>query len=131
MPRPDAQRVVVCPADQLAPGERRAVQDARGRTILVYNVRGRYFGLGNICPHQGGPMLDEVTGTTRCTVSADNRYEPEWIREGEIVRCGWHEWEFEIASGRSLIDPKMRVATYPVRVEPAGDAGQPMLVVEV
>jgi nitrite reductase/ring-hydroxylating ferredoxin subunit len=34
-----------------------------------------------------------------------------------LVRCAWHGWEFEIASGRALADPRIRARTYPVRVE--------------
>ena len=37
-------------------------------------------------------------------------------REGEIIRCAWHGWEFEIATGRSLVDPRIRARTYPVEV---------------
>ena len=36
--------------------------------------------------------------------------------DGEILRCPWHQWPFEIATGRCLVDPKARVKTYPVRV---------------
>ena len=38
------------------------------------------------------------------------------MREGEIIRCPWHLWEFEIATGRCLVDPR-RVKTYPVAIE--------------
>jgi nitrite reductase/ring-hydroxylating ferredoxin subunit len=34
-----------------------------------------------------------------------------------IVRCPWHKWEFEIATGRSLVDPRLRVRRYAVRVD--------------
>ena len=34
-----------------------------------------------------------------------------------VVRCPWHKWEFEIASGRSLVDARLRVRRYAVRVE--------------
>jgi nitrite reductase/ring-hydroxylating ferredoxin subunit len=103
-----------------------------GRTIVVYNVSGTYHALGSICPHQGGPVGVEdglVTGTTRMRLTCDDRLEPEWIREGEIVRCGWHLYEFDIATGRALTDDQLRLATYPVRVE-AGDGGLPVVVVE-
>jgi 3-phenylpropionate/trans-cinnamate dioxygenase ferredoxin subunit len=34
------------------------------------------------------------------------------------MRCPWHGWEFDIASGRSLFDPDgVRVRNYPVTVE--------------
>jgi nitrite reductase/ring-hydroxylating ferredoxin subunit len=41
----------------------------------------------------------------------------EIVREGEIIRCPWHLWEFEIATGRCLVDPHVRVKTYPVAIE--------------
>ena len=41
-----------------------------------------------------------------------------WGREGEIVRCPWHGWEFDILTGRSIFNPhKMRVKAYEVTVE--------------
>jgi AcrR family transcriptional regulator len=46
-------------------------------------------------------------------------------REGEIVRCARHGWEFEIATGRALVDPHVRARTYPVTVE----AGQVVVTV--
>ena len=38
-------------------------------------------------------------------------------REGEIIRCPWHAWQFDIATGECLVDPKMRVKTYPIIVD--------------
>jgi nitrite reductase/ring-hydroxylating ferredoxin subunit len=37
-------------------------------------------------------------------------------RDGEILRCAWHGWEFEIATGRALVDPSVRARTFPVAV---------------
>ena len=57
-----------------------------------------------------------VTGTT--LPSKPGEY--IWAREGEIVRCPWHGWEFDITSGRSIFNPhRMRVKTYKVTVEAA------------
>ena len=40
-------------------------------------------------------------------------------RPGEMLRCPWHGWEFDIRTGRSYIDPeKLRVRAYEVVVEP-------------
>jgi len=45
-----------------------------------------------------------------------------WGREGEILRCPWHGWEFDLITGRSIFNPhKMRVKTYEVTVEPGAD----------
>jgi 3-phenylpropionate/trans-cinnamate dioxygenase ferredoxin subunit len=41
-------------------------------------------------------------------------------REGEILCCPWHGWEFDITTGRAIFDPETtRVRSYPVAVEPA------------
>lgn len=34
-----------------------------------------------------------------------------------VVRCPWHKWEFDIASGRCLVDQRLQVRRYGVRVE--------------
>jgi nitrite reductase/ring-hydroxylating ferredoxin subunit len=38
-------------------------------------------------------------------------------REGRILRCAWHGWEFDIETGQALVDPRVRAQTYPVTVE--------------
>ena len=35
------------------------------------------------------------------------------------MRCPWHKWEFDIASGRALVDERLRVRRYAVRVHGA------------
>ena len=43
----------------------------------------------------------------------------EYSRPGEIVRCPWHGWEFDVRTGRSWCDPKrLRLMNYAVSVEP-------------
>jgi nitrite reductase (NADH) small subunit len=110
------RRFFLCEASELAPGER-VVRDVGGRSIGVFNVHGRFFALHNRCPHRGGALcLGAVTGTALPT----DGYRYEYGREGEILRCAWHGWEFEIESGRCLVDPKMRARTFPVEVEDGG-----------
>jgi nitrite reductase (NADH) small subunit len=112
--RPDARRRhVVCAASEIPPGGRRIVQ-LDGRSIGVFNVGGRFHALHNGCPHKGGPLCEgRICGTTLPT----DDYTFAYGREGEIVRCAWHGWEFEIATGRALADPSVRARTYPVSVE--------------
>jgi nitrite reductase/ring-hydroxylating ferredoxin subunit len=106
----------VCRLSELPPGERRIV-DVEGRSIGVFNVAGELYALRNTCPHQGAPLCRGlVTGTM-----ADSKPgEFDWQREGEILRCPWHGWEFELKSGRSVFNPhRTRVRSYPVTVEQA------------
>ena len=40
-----------------------------------------------------------------------------FTKEGEIVCCPWHGWEFEIPTGVCLADTRFRLQTFPVTVE--------------
>ena len=107
-----ARRHVVCAAADIAPGERRIVEVA-GRSIGVFNVAGTFHAVRNACPHKGGALCrGRVTGTVLETDGREFRYG----RAGEILRCALHGWEFDIATGRALADPRVQARTYPVEV---------------
>jgi len=99
-------------------GECKIVEVA-GRSIGVFNVKGTFYALRNRCPHQGAPLCQgEITGTT--LPSQPGEY--IWARDGEILRCPWHGWEFDITNGQSIYDPfKCRVRAYDVTIEPEDD----------
>jgi nitrite reductase (NADH) small subunit len=107
-------RHVVGLVSEVPPGSRRIIE-AEGRSIGVFNVHGTYRALRNRCPHQGAPLcLGSVKGMTM--PSAPGEY--LWDREGEILRCPWHGWEFDLLTGRAICDPNgTRVRTYEVTVE--------------
>jgi nitrite reductase (NADH) small subunit len=65
-------------------------------------------------PHQGAPLCaGKVTGTM--LPGAPDQL--EWAMDGQVVRCPWHGWEFDLDSGRALFAiSKDRAATYPVQV---------------
>ena len=112
----------ICRVSDLPPGERKIVEVAR-RTIGVFNVFGEYFALRNLCPHQGGPLCrGTITGTARSSRPG----EIIWERDGQVLRCPWHGWEFDITSGRSVFNPhRLRVRTYDVTVEPQQEDEDP------
>ncbi|WP_315703617.1 MULTISPECIES: Rieske (2Fe-2S) protein [unclassified Bradyrhizobium] len=107
-------RHVICAADQLPPGARKvAVVD--GREIALFNVEGRLHALLNRCPHGGAQICNGVvTGIARSSGPGDYRLE----RQGEFLRCPWHGWEFELATGQSWCDPgSTRLRNYEVKLE--------------
>ncbi|MDE2929237.1 MAG: Rieske (2Fe-2S) protein [Acidobacteriota bacterium] len=108
------KRHLICSVDSLPPGSRRVVKIGV-RSIGVFNVDGRFYALRNSCPHQGGPIcLGHLTGFATSPTPG----EFEYLRKGEILRCPWHGWEFDVKTGQSWFDPaRLRVATYPARVE--------------
>ncbi len=105
---------VVGTVDEIPPGERKIV-DIAGRSIGVFNVGGEFYALRNTCPHQGGPLCQgRLTGFIMARVPGEYSY----TRRGEILRCPWHGWEFDVKTGQSWFDPvQTRVRAYPVTVE--------------
>ena len=108
-------RIAVCTTDELGPGERRIVR-VDGREIGVFNVDGTLYAVRNRCPHQGAELC---RGTVGGTMLPSRPHEYRFGLEGRVLRCPWHGWEFDLATGEKLFDPslRMRVKTYPVVVE--------------
>jgi nitrite reductase/ring-hydroxylating ferredoxin subunit len=115
---------IVSRVNEFPPGSRRIVE-IDGNSIGILNIEGNYFALRNSCPHQGAPLcLGKITGTTL----ASKPFEVDYGREDEIIKCPWHGWEFEIATGRSVFNPhRVRVRTYEVTVEAAVEDEDPSI----
>ncbi len=106
-------RHVVASATDLPPGERKIVEIA-GREIGIFNIKGNFHALRNVCPHKGGPLC---RGRLRPLVVATGVYQVTHQQESEILKCPWHQWEFDVKTGRALYDDTLRVRTYPVSRE--------------
>jgi 3-phenylpropionate/trans-cinnamate dioxygenase ferredoxin subunit len=108
-------RHVVATAQEIPEGGRKLVT-VRGRPIAVFNVKGEYFALYDRCPHEGGSLCrGKLTGLVQSEGPGDYRL----TRQGEILRCPWHGWEFDIRTGKSWCDPvRLRAKSYAVSVEP-------------
>ncbi len=108
-----SRRYEVSSVDDLPPGERRIIPVGGRGGIGVFNVDGRYYALRNRCPHKGGPIC---LGRLRPHVTAEDVYTVE-RHEKQVLKCAWHQWEFDLATGQALYDPAVRVKTYRVEVE--------------
>lgn len=110
----DTERYEICGVEELPPGACRIVE-VGGRRIGVFNVHGRYYALQDRCPHRGAPLCQGRVGGMS-VVEGPGR-DVTWAREGEILRCPWHGWEFEIATGETVTQPVLRVKTFTARTE--------------
>jgi 3-phenylpropionate/trans-cinnamate dioxygenase ferredoxin subunit len=105
---------IVATVDEIPPGQRKLV-DVAGRSIGVFNLNGEFFALRNSCPHQGGPLC---TGRLSGFLTASKPGDYTYTRQGEILRCPWHGWEFDVKTGQSWCVPTgTRVRNYKVSVE--------------
>lgn len=77
----------------------RAVDLEGEERICIVNFEGKYYALGNVCTHLGGP-LDEGT------------------LEGYEVECPWHGSKFNVRTGKPTKPPaRQAVPVYKVKVE--------------
>ena len=120
-------KFVVAALQDMPPGTRKLV-NVKGRPIAVFNVKGEFFGLLNRCPHQGGSLID---GKLIGLVEAPEPGQYQYSRHGEILRCPWHGWEFDIRDGRSRCDPqKIKARAYDVSVTAGSDLAEKPLIAE-
>ena len=108
-------RHVVATVGEIAPGGRKIVTVA-GREIGVFNVKDEYFALINRCPHEGAALC---AGAILPRFESDRPGEYRLTHHGEMLRCPWHGWEFEIRTGQSWCHPdSVKARSFPVAVVP-------------
>jgi len=69
-----------------------------GREIALFNVDGTYHAIDNTCLHRGGPL-------------------GEGELDGTVVTCPWHGWQYDVRTGRNIMDESEGVDRYEVKVE--------------
>ena len=97
----------------IPPGSRVFVDHKESR-IAVFNVDGTLVAHRNHCPHHGAPVC---TGVVSGTFEASDPQALAYGREGQILTCPWHHWQFDLATGACLTHDRSRLKTYPVTVE--------------
>ncbi len=92
-------KIVVGKTDDIGEGKLIHIE-AGGKEILVTNVNGNYYAMGNICTHAGAQL-----------------HEGELV--GKELTCPWHGAKWDVTSGSLLWFPqKLReIGHYKVTVE--------------
>ncbi|MEJ5223618.1 MAG: non-heme iron oxygenase ferredoxin subunit [Anaerolineales bacterium] len=84
-------------AADLPNGERLFVE-IDGRPIVVFNIAGKYYAIGDVCTHDDGPLGDGD------------------LEEHNIV-CPRHGAEFDVRTGKAMSMPAVvDIPAYPVRI---------------
>lgn len=107
-------RHVVATVGEVAPGSSKLVT-VKGREIGLFNIKGEYFALANKCPHEGASLC---RGTLVGLAESDGPGDYRLTRQGELLKCPWHGWEFDVRTGQSWCDPENTyIRQYAVSVE--------------
>ena len=98
------QRTPVARAEEIPPGVSRLV-NVEGKDVALFNVEGKFYAIGNRCPHRSGPL-------------SKGRVETVPDSPGTIaVRCPIHGWLFELETGRCLTRTSASTPIFPVTCE--------------
>jgi ferredoxin-NADP reductase/nitrite reductase/ring-hydroxylating ferredoxin subunit len=90
--------VKVADTNDIQPLHMKEVQ-VDGESICIVNVEGKYYAIGNICTHEGGPLAD---GTL----------------EGYEVECPWHGSKFDVRTGEVKEPPASEPeSVYQIKVD--------------
>jgi len=110
-------RHIVATVEEIAPGQRLLVK-VKGREIGIFNVDGEYFAISNRCPHEGASLCKgRLVGLAESSEPGSYRLS----RRGELLRCPWHGWEFDLRTGKSWCEPdRTRVRSFELKVEAGG-----------
>lgn len=89
--------IEISPQDQLPVGERLFLEIG-GNSIVLFNLAGKLFAIGDICSHDNGPVGDGEI-------------------EGDEIICPRHGARFNITNGKVTSLPALvDIPAYPVRI---------------
>ena len=93
----EVEFVSIAPQDQLPVGERLFV-DVGDRQIVIINLAGNLYAIGDVCSHDNGPVGDGEI-------------------EGNEIICPRHGARFDIRTGKTMGLPALvDIPAYPVRI---------------
>lgn len=88
----------IAPLADLLPGERLFLEIGDD-AIVVFNIAGHVFAIGDVCTHDGGPLGDGEL-------------------DGHQVICPRHGARFDVRTGKVLTLPAVsNTPSYPVRIQ--------------
>jgi 3-phenylpropionate/trans-cinnamate dioxygenase ferredoxin subunit len=89
--------VEIAPISELPNGERLFVE-VGGKALVIFNIAGQLFAIGDICSHDDGPLGDGDL-------------------EGFNIVCPRHGGEFDVQTGKAVQMPAVvDIPAYPVKV---------------
>jgi 3-phenylpropionate/trans-cinnamate dioxygenase ferredoxin subunit len=89
--------IEITPANDVPEGERIFIE-VEGKSIVIFNLAGKLYAIGDVCSHDNGPVGDGE------------------IEENEII-CPRHGARFDIRTGKATSLPAVvDIPSYPVRV---------------
>ncbi len=90
--------------------------DIEGREIGITQLKnGEFRAVRNVCPHKGAPVCKGTIGGTALPSKVG---ELIYGRDGEVLACPWHGFEFDLNTGVEMFQANpAKLLMFPARVE--------------
>lgn len=95
-------RFVIAKIEDVSEGEKIRVLAGK-RALVLVQLDGAFYALADRCPHAGASLAN---GRISGIVESDGPGDYQLCRQGEMIKCPWHGWEFDIKTGQSWSDPQ-------------------------
>jgi len=82
--------------DEIPAGAIREFQ-VDGLTVAIANVGNKFYAINNTCLHRGGPL-------------------GQGILHGVAVTCPWHGWQYDVTTGKLVMNQAIGVKIYKLEV---------------
>lgn len=105
----------IASVDEISEHGSRVVTEIRGREVAVFNLDGEYYAVLNYCPHASGPLCDGPTAGRFETDPETGRM--DYDEEERYIQCPWHDWKFDIPTGKNVHSDRYAVPTFDTTVE--------------
>jgi 3-phenylpropionate/trans-cinnamate dioxygenase ferredoxin subunit len=93
----NVEYIEIAPVSDLPNGERLFVE-VEGKSLVIFNIAGQFYAIGDICSHDDGPV-------------------GEGDLEGYNIVCPRHGGEFDIRTGQAVQMPAVvDIPAYPVKI---------------
>lgn len=95
-----------------------AIIDAGGIEVGVFRFDGCLYAIENRCLHQGGPVCyGELTGRVEVEVAPDRTVGQMRVSKTRVhLVCPWHAWEYDLKTGASAADPRLKLRRFKTSV---------------
>jgi nitrite reductase (NADH) small subunit len=111
----EKKQIIAGPVSDFPVGKFKII-DVDGREIGITQLKsGEFRAVRNVCPHKGAPVCRGSIGGTSLPSGVG---ELIYGREGEILACPWHGFEFDLNTGVEIFQDKpTKLLMYPAAVK--------------
>lgn len=96
------------------PADRALIVRVNSMELGLFRTAGSVVAVRNVCPHEAAPVCRGVVAGTNLTSPVHTYIHG---RDGEILQCPWHGWEFDLLTGDHLAQgSSARLRQFPVEI---------------